>query len=82
MTYAAADDLMLVFITKAKYVVLPRTFFETEADWTAAVQLVKGKLPARSRGHRPLWVRIFLWTLLLTVIFLAWHFATISPRPR
>jgi hypothetical protein len=72
----AADAVLVLFIGGQLQAVLAARQFDGEESWQRARDLI-GERVTRARPPSLL-LRTILWTLVLLVLFLAWHFAQIK----
>jgi len=74
---AAAEDVVLLYVTRDRFSAMARGLFRSEADWQAFAELVRTHVPPRAPSRRE---RIWVPILLLVVMVLA-AMALIALRP-
>lgn len=68
--WSGSPEALLVYQSTRLFHILPREFFDTDADWNSAHALVAAKLPSRTRKRRwrRLWYIVAWLVIFLTVL--------------
>lgn len=79
--WAASPSVLLIYQSTALFHLLPREFFATDEDWSAAGELVAARLPSRRQRRRwRRWLSALLW-IAVVIVFVILLLSTAPAAP-